>query len=274
MRRPLPVTIASLPELGDHRIHGQAIVPAVYLLDRMLHAAAEGGLVGEQPIALGPTTFPRFLPASEIARCTFDLGAESDGTSTRLVLVSKIALPNGMQRTREHAVVTLGDQSKPPAPPEVATDFEVSAERLYRELIPFGPRFCNVHGNLRLGPAGAQATVRSPTPVFDNPSLAGCPYLFDSAMHLACLWGQRYAGLVAYPTGFASRTISRPIAHGERRAVVVPRSRDARGLSFDLWLLDEDGRPCDVTSALSMAPLAHGSPPPDWIVHPDVARSA
>jgi hypothetical protein len=85
-------------------------------------------------------------------------------------------------------------------------------------------------------------------------------------MHLACVWGQRYAGLVAYPTGFASRTLYAPIAHGQRHCAAVARSIEPRRLTFDLWLFDEDHRLCDAIVGLVMVPLAADPPPPAWIV--------
>ena len=273
MPRPLPVAIASLPEFGDHRIAGKAIVPAVYLLDRMVRAATDAGLVEQSPLAIRNASFPRFLPADEIERCAFDLAAEMVDGDARLQLSSKITLPSGIQRTREHAILTLGNAPELPTPPEIVGEFDVSAERLYRELIPFGTRYCNLRGTLRLSRAGALGTVCSPEPGFSEPSLAGCPYLFDSAMHLACVWGQRYAGVVAYPTGFVSRTIVSPLPQGERHCVVAPSSQDSHNLSFDLWLLDEHRRLCDVALGLSMAPLAAGPTPPGWMVHPDRQRS-
>lgn len=263
MPRALPVAIAALPEFGDHRIAGNAIVPAVYLLDVMVRSATDAGLA-TAPLVMNAVSFPRFLPATDIERCTFELLADGE----KLSLSSKITLPNGIQRTREHAVITLGNQATVSSPPAIDAEFELAAERVYRELIPFGPRYCNLRGDLRLGHAGAVGTVRSPEPGFENPSLAGCPYLFDSAMHLACVWGQRYAGVVAYPMGFACRTITSSIPHGERVCVVAPRSRDPHSLSFDLWLVDEHDQVCDVTLGLAMAPLARGSAPPHWIVQP------
>ena len=97
---------------------------------------------------------------------------------------------------------------------------------------------------------------------------AGGQHLFDGAMHLACLWGQRYAGYVAYPTGFAARLIAAPLMHGQRRCMVVPRSVGSRHMSCDLWLTDEANRVCDAIVGLDMAPLATGALPPAWVVHP------
>jgi hypothetical protein len=99
-------------------------------------------------------------------------------------------------------------------------------------------------------------------------------------MHLACLWGQRYAGVVTYPTGFAARVITSPLAHGQRRCVVVPAAAgktigkpiglavSSPGLTFDVWLTDENQRVCDVITGIAMAPLTRGAQPPAWIIHP------
>jgi hypothetical protein len=153
---------------------------------------------------------------------------------------------------------------------EIHCDFEMPSERAYAELIKFGPRYRNLRGSVRLGSAGATGRVCSPEPPFAEPSRAGCPYLFDSAMHLACLWGQRYAGYVAYPTGFTARVIAAPVARGERFCTVVPRSVDPDRLSCDVWLTDTEQRVCDVVVGLAMVPLVGGPQPPTWIVHPQI----
>ena len=84
-------------------------------------------------------------------------------------------------------------------------------------------------------------------------------------MHLACIWGQRYAGVVAYPTGFSSRTVFSPIAHGRRHCAVTVSTGEPRHLLAQLWLIDDDHQVCDATLGLAMAPIATGAPPPAWI---------
>jgi len=219
--------------------------------------------------------FPRFLPADEVERCAFEILLEDvpgEAASTRATLTSRIALAGGISRKRTHAAITLGGSAAALPAPHIAGDFELPSDRAYAELIPFGPRYCNLRGTIQLGRDGGSAWVRSPEPAFPDPSRAGCPYLFDSAMHLACLWGQRYAGVVAYPTGFSARVIASPLAHGQCRCVVAPRSVAPPQLTFDLWLIDEDHRVCDATVGLALAPLHRGGQPPDWIVHPQAAR--
>jgi hypothetical protein len=267
----LPVTLPELPEFADHAIQGKATVPAVMLLEVLVRQVAESTNQNPatSPLVMRDATFPRFLPADEIERCTFEISLEDvpgEATSKRATLTSRIALANGINRTRTHAAVTFGGSATALPVPQVTSDFDLAADRAYTELIPFGPRYRNLRGNISLGRDGGRAWVRSPEPAFPDPSRAGCPYLFDSAMHLACLWGQRYAGVVAYPTGFSARVIMSPLAHGQRRCVVAPTSVGQERLTFDLWLTDEDHRVCDAVVGLVMAPLARGAQPPAWIV--------
>jgi hypothetical protein len=267
----LPVTLAALPELADHTIRGRATVPAALLLDLLVRNVTDAR-TATSPLVLRDAIFPRFLPADEIERCTFEIALEEmlgdDKVCIRATLVSRIALAGGISRARTHAAVTFGGSagSMPEPPAKIAYDVEVSADRVYSELIPFGPRYRNLHGSIQLGREGGTAWVRSPEPASPAPSRAGCPYLFDSAMHLACLWGQRYAAVVAYPTGFGARVIASSLAHGQRRCVVAPNTIEPHGLTFDLWLTDENHRVCDTIVGLTMVPLAGGTQPPAWIV--------
>jgi hypothetical protein len=265
----LPVVLPDLPDLADHHIAGKATVPAVELLELLVRTSAAHQGWGRDlplPLAMSDVVFPRFLLVQAVPRCTFEIRLASSGDGLRASLTSSIAFPNGMKRTREHAVVTFGQTAAPPAiPPAPAFDFEIAAERVYRELIPFGPRYCNLRGAVRLGPAGGAAVVRSPEPPRQPPPLAGCPFLLDAAMHLACVWGQRHAGTIAYPTGFALRVLRKPVAAGERRCLMVPRSVDSRQLLCDLWLHDAEGELCDAVMGLTMSPLVNGPQPPPWI---------
>lgn len=265
-----PVSLPEMAHLGDHAIAGKAIVPAVEILDFLLHFLDERAVALGDPLTMRDAVFPRFLPADDISRSRFDVtleGTPSNGDGIRATLVSRIALPNGLERERTHAAITFGGKpATMPAPPaEGEPEYQVAAERVYRQLILFGPHFCNLRDTLRLTRDAGWATVSSPTPPHPNPSKAGCPYLFDSAMHLACVWGQRYAGMVAYPTGFSTRTVLAPIAHGRRRCVVAPRTVAPRTLVLDLWLTDERQQVCDAVGGLVMAPVATGAPPPAWI---------
>jgi hypothetical protein len=267
----LPVELPALPDIDDHRIGGKVTVPAVELLEILAQAITQHTGQLPLPLVMTDAVFPHFLPKSEIERCKFDLTLnqvqEDPAAGIRVTLASRIGLAGGMRRARVHAAVTFGARLAPPSRPPDGLDceIEVPAARLYQDLIPLGPRFRNLRGTLRLGRAGATGTVRSPEPLRSHAPLMGCPYLLDAAMHLACLWGQRYASMVAYPTGFATRSLTSPVAHGERRCTVVPRIVEPRRLLCDLWLANEQGEICDRVTGLAMVPLASGATPPAWI---------
>ena len=269
MPATLPVELPELPDLAQHHIAGRATAPAVELLELLARTVAEadgGSGLLPLPLAMNEVVFPKFLPADEIERCTFEVALERHGLGTRASLVSRIALAGGMRRSRVHAAaVFAGFPGQPPAPPKLECDFEVSAERIYRELIPFGPRYRNLRDSVRLGAGGGLGIVRSPAPPRSPTPLLGCPFLLDAAMHLASVWGQRHAGYVAYPTGFATRVLYQPVPAGERRCLVAPTRVESRRLICDLWLLDEHGAVCDVITGLAMSPLGAGAPPPAWI---------
>jgi hypothetical protein len=267
----IPVTLPDLPDVGDHAIAGKATVPAVELIDIVVGRLADSAwselLTG--PLVLTDVLFPKFLAVDEIGRCDFELTVEPLRPGSRVTLSSRIVLANGMRRNRSHLVACFGLPPAASAPPdELKAECYLPAARVYAELVRFGPRFRSLCGGLALGPSRASGKVHAAPDARPRASLIGSPYLFDGAMHLACVWGQRYAGYVAYPTGFAVRTILIPTEREHRTGIVVPRSVDARRFTCDLWLVDDEGRPCDITLGLGMAPLASGPLPPDWIVSP------
>jgi hypothetical protein len=268
------VVIPELPRLADHHIAGNATLPAVELLELLARTMGKRAGWGDRPplpLAMTDVVFPRFLPVDEIPRCAFQVEVVDTAGGARASLRSRIDLPGGMQRTREHAAATFARSAQvpPPPPPPPSCDCDIAAERIYAELIPFGPRYRNLRETVGLGETGGIGIVRSPASPSDPSPMLGCPFLLDAAMHLACVWGQRYAGYVAYPTGFASRVLSRPTPSGERRCLVLPRSVEPRRLLCDLWLLDGSGQVCDAVTGLAMSPLASGAPPPPWLSVPE-----
>jgi hypothetical protein len=256
--------------LADHHIAGKATVPAVELMELLARAVGDHEGWGARPplpLGMGDVVFPRFLPADEIDRCTFQVEMARVEAGVRASLHSRIDLPGGMQRSREHAAATFTHSaSVPPRPTVPLCDYEVEAERLYSELIPFGPRYRNLQGTIGLGRTGGIGLVRSPASPSASERLLGCPYLLDAAMHLACVWGQRYGGFIAYPTALSIRLLVAPIAAGQRRCLVIPRRFEARQLLCDIWLDDEQGKTCEVVTALAMSPLSAGTTPPAWII--------
>ena len=170
------------------------------------------------------------------------------------------------------AVQVPGEAAAPtaPLPDEAATTtgpvFTVSARHLYEELIPFGPAYRNVVGDLRLAAAGAWAELSGG----DYPEAVGplgSPFPFDAALHAACAWGQRYRGIVAFPVGFDRRVIVAPTRAGETyRCRVVPLAAAGATLRFDILIACGDGRPAEVIRGVAMRDISGGRrKPPAWV---------
>ncbi len=146
------------------------------------------------------------------------------------------------------------------------TPFVVPGARLYEELVPFGPAWRNVTGEVRLTPAGAAAALSGGRfPEADGP--LGSPFPFDAAMHVACAWGQRYRGVVAFPVGFDRREILSPTSSGGRYVCrVIPLADEGATLRFDIRIDNENGRLMETIQGLRMRDISGGKRvPPAWV---------
>jgi hypothetical protein len=146
------------------------------------------------------------------------------------------------------------------------TVFTVSPRRLYDELVPFGPAYQNVIGDVRLASAGASTAVSGG----DYPEAIGplgSPFPLDAALHVACAWGQRYRGMVAFPMGFDRREIVVPTRAGEiYRCRVVPLPDRGAALRFDIVIADGDNRPVEIIRGVAMRDISGGRrKPPVWV---------
>lgn len=144
--------------------------------------------------------------------------------------------------------------------------FRVSADRIYDELVPFGPAYRNVRGDVLLTLGGISATVSGGYfPEAEGP--LGSPFPLDAAMHAACAWGQRYRNRVAFPIGFDRREILSPTRAGETYLCRIAPLPDAGAvLRFDIGLYGADGRPVEVIRGLSMRDIFGGRMiPPAWV---------
>ena len=121
-------------------------------------------------------------------------------------------------------------------------------------------------GDVRLAAAGASAEVSGG----DYPEAVGplgSPFPFDAALHVACAWGQRYRGIVAFPVGFDRREIAVPTRAGETyRCRVVPLPDEGAALRFDILIAGGDGRPVEVIRGVAMRDISGGRrKPPAWV---------
>ena len=152
------------------------------------------------------------------------------------------------------------------AVPHAGSMFTVSNSRLYDELVPFGPAYRNVRGDVFLSESGVSATVSGGNfPEAAGP--LGSPFPLDAAMHAACAWGQRYRNRVVFPIGFDRREILAPTRAGETYSCrITPLPDEGAVLRFDVRLYGRNRRPVEVIRGLKMRDIFGGKlTPPAWV---------
>jgi hypothetical protein len=145
--------------------------------------------------------------------------------------------------------------------------FSVPADRLYRELVPFGPAYRNARNPILLDEEGAEALVSAPAGG-DSRRHLGSPFPLDAALHVASAWCQRYGGAVAFPLGFGRRRVLLPVAPGETCWIRADaRGTEAGSFLFDLTIRDPAGRLREALSGIRMRDVSRGRlHPPAWIL--------
>ena len=255
------VQIQNHPYLADHRVERRAVYPAVESLEILAQAVA-AHYPGQRLLQSRDAQFLRFLqiPADTTSmEAIADIEPE-DNTGLTASLGTSIRTPGGaITRILEHARVTFSDISFPvPIPLDVACAGEgicypLPAEKLYKELVPFGPAFQNAAETVFLFEGGAVAALNAPR-IETGSHLLGSPFPLDAAFHVACAWGQRYRSFVAFPVGYTGRKIIRPAEAGAPYYCrVVPT--DTQGddtILFDIWIYNAGGELCEVASGVRM----------------------
>jgi phosphopantetheinyl transferase len=257
---------------------GQPVLPAVEAMEIL--AAAVKQAQGHWPVrAISDARFDKFLPIDsehpEIA--AFVDVKEMDKGDRQAELATRTKAPNAaITRTKIHARLTFdaGPTASGYVPLDVAAAPEgicttVDPDRIYRELVPFGPAYANIKAPLWLSPDGALAAIECPDlPATCASNHLGSPFALDAAFHAACVWGQHYHGVVAFPVAIDQRVVLEPTRPGTPYfARVVPQTTSPALLTFDLWLLDATGQVCETVRGLQMRDVSGGRlRPPNWIV--------
>ncbi len=179
-------------------------------------------------------------------------------------------------RTKVHAVVDFATEEKRAAvaPMDMASALEgicckIPSQRLYAELVPFGPSYQNVRGDICLSEAGGVAHVYvASLPAPSEPF--GSPFPLDGAFHVACAWGQRFHHIVAFPEGFEERIVVNPTMTGETyRCIILPISAAGGLLKFDILIHDPAGGLREYIRGLSMRDIFNGRVKPPECVRSD-----
>ena len=271
-----PLAIEVFPYLRDHHFEGKVILPAVEILIALANVVK----LNFPQISINcllKASFPRFLfIAPETQRLTVFIDIENVGNDniTAILLTSIKSKTSAISRTLEHARVkfTTDDSALFAAAPFQVVEklggkcISVPAATIYRELVPLGTAYQNIIGDLTVSPEGALAYLSGGNYEADD-NLLGSPFPLDAAMHAACVWGQRFSGIVPFPTGFEKRFIYQKTKKGgSYLGRVVPVNVDQESLMFDAWIYDLSGVIYETIGGIKMRDVTQGRlHPPQWI---------
>jgi hypothetical protein len=146
--------------------------------------------------------------------------------------------------------------------------FKVDPHQLYAELVPFGPFYQNIVEPLCLTNNGALAWIAAPDLLDRQTTMPlGSPFVLDAAFHAACVWGQRFANVVAFPVAIDERIMLNRTQPGHIYiSYVFPIKIDKTNLVFDIRILDSHGTLFEILKGVNMRDVNGGRLyPPDWI---------
>ncbi len=268
------VSIPVHPWFKDHHFNGQTIFPAVESM-LLLAEVAKEIRPDIQRTVISEALFSKFLSIPEDVKdisALVEINDNEEGIG--LKLLSKIQFKK-MSRIKEHAELFFYA-----APQKIETVSMISAkdnsvtidsDRIYKELVPFGPTYRTLKGPLHLFGKSAWGTLEAPIlakrHTMENE--IGSVFPLDGAMHAACVLGQCLTDFVPFPVGFASRQIHKPTQAGESyNTTVLAQSITEDELLFDLSIYDMEGTTCETVLGLRMRDVSRGAIKP----HHDLPR--
>ncbi len=274
MRYPSAIEVS--PYFRDHHFDGKVILPAVEILIALSNEVKFHFREMSMNCMLR-ASFSRFLwiaPETERLAVSVDIEEAGHQNVTAVLLTSMKSEKSGVSRLLEHARVEFAPDDSAPCRAASSQGVEklggkcisIPAATIYRDLVPFGKAYQNIIGDLKISPEGAMAHLSGGDDEADE-SLLGSPFPLDAAMHAASVWGQRFAGMVPFPTGFERRVIYRKTRRGGRYlGRVFPAKSDRESLTFDAWIYDLNGVIYEAISGIKMRDVARGRvQPPQWI---------
>jgi len=271
-KRRLPLSIPINTYLRDHHYEGRVILPAVEAL-----IALACGVFRNYPrtnfSCLANVSFPRFLVVPDEATCVHAF-VETERDEEKIIarLLTVMQTKAGISRALEHASVEFPLKPEDMMPPSAHREklggdcINIPAATIYRELVNFGPAYRNITGDLSISPEGVLCCISGGGSNAAS-DILGSPFVFDAAMHAACVWGQRYRDIVAFPVGFARREIHcKTKKGGAYVGRIWPETVTSDELIFDIQIWEESGVLCESIKGLRMRDVSGGRmKPPAWI---------
>jgi len=282
----LPVTIPVHPYLLDHCFEGNAVFPAVEAL-QLLATVVKGFRPDTDTTGMTDARFDKFLyiqPRTTQINVFVDIALQKNGDIIATLLTRNRSKKSSITRMKEHASVRF-PRIKPnflEQPLDLTSALEgicveISSEKIYPDLVPFGPAYHNIQEILYLSEAGAIAKTGalSNYTYLDPPGHLGSPFVLDAAFHAACVWGQWYAQTVVFPIAVNKRVISKRTRLGETYiSRVQPVQTEPDLLIFDIWIYNRDGHLFEAVSGVCMRDVSAGRlRPPQWIINSTKEKS-
>lgn len=271
------IDIEVYPYLLDHHVEGKVALPAVEALIVMAGVVNTHYPKKRMMGCLKNANFSRFLTMMPDKKCQqvfVDVEDSNDGGVTALLLTILKSKKGNISREIEHARTDFysADSEEFRNPPFSAVNklkgdcISIPSATVYRDLVPFGIAYQNIIGDLSVSSEGALGYVSGGNYEAAN-ELLGSPFPLDAVMHAACVWGQRFAGIVAFPVGFDKRIIYQKTKKGEEYlGRVAPVSITRESLIFDVWIYKDDVL-YESVNGIVMKDVTKGRmKPPDWIV--------
>jgi len=269
----MPVSIGVAGYLRDHVFRDRAVYPAVEAM-RVLAGSALARVPGMEVRFIENADFARFLeipPEASSIEAYSEIETSGGAVSAKLITIKKSGTTS-ITRAMEHVSLTFPGEvpAMPPPPLDDTLGLEgicaaPDPVMIYDELVPFGPAYRNIE-RLHVSEQGAVALVNGGTDAAPDGPL-GSPFPLDASFHAACVWGQRYAGIVGFPVHIDGRVIRKKTAPGETYASrITPVSAAGGLLVFNIMIYDMDGGLCEKTHGLHMKDVSGGAiQPPEWI---------
>jgi hypothetical protein len=275
----LPVRIAVFPYLQDHRFEGNAVYPAVEAMQTLARAVKKFRPQTDIT-AITDATFDKFLlipPELKKIDALCSITSLENGDITAVLQTKTRAKKATFTRIKEHVKVHY-PHIKPKVsgyPPDLSSFgksncLEILPGSIYRELVPFGPSYHNISEKLTLHKDGALAKVQAPMidGAIEKTGQLGSPFVLDAAFHSACVWCQRFSGVVAFPVGIEKRMIIKPTRPGGAYiSTAIPLQTNPDRLQFDICIYDDDNSLYEMALGVHMRDVSAGRlKPPSWII--------
>ena len=275
VRHPLEIKIP--PYLLDHQFEGKPVLPAVEAM-QILAVSTQHLLPNTNVTCILDARFDKFLYISRDEKHIVafnEIEAHEDGRILSKLITKSRTKKTHITRIKEHVILNfaLSERKIEKRPFDNGrfseeNNFKISTERIYSELVPFGPAYHNVKNFLHFSEDGAIAKVFSSNFNSHNELPLGSPFPLDAAFHAACAWGQRFSHVVAFPIGLKERHVFHPTLAGKSYiTVLIPIQRDPKLLIFDIWIYEENGDVCEGVLGVQMRDVSAGRmTPPRWIM--------